>query len=152
DLLRLMSAGAVVLRYDIQHERYNLIRPKELQRAFAATPGLAAPKGFGPPIDLSTYFPEEDERTLGAPPNEPDPPSVALYTVPDARPIARAESASSPLVVAGDGEGLVDASDVGLLRGDRTVLYAGSYDTAELRRLGANGVLVLTDSNRKRAQ
>ncbi len=152
DVLRLMSAGGVVLRYDIQSERYNLIRPSELQRAFAATPGLQGPQKFGPPRPAATAIPETDERALDAPPNEAAPPSVALYTVPDARSIVRAESPVAPLVVAGDGEGLVDASDIGLLAGNRTVLYSGSYDAATLRRIASDGVLVLTDSNRKRAQ
>lgn len=152
DLLRLMSAGAVVLRYDLQHERYNLVRPLELQAMMRAAPGLTGYQAFGGPMRDTPVFPEDDERALSAPPNQAPTPKVALYQVPGARPIVRAESATGALVVAGDGEGLVDASDVGLLTGNRTVLYSGSYDAATLRARSPGAVLVVTDSNRKRAQ
>ena len=39
-LLRRMGIGDVVLRNDIQYQRYNLVSPRELDRVFAQIPGL----------------------------------------------------------------------------------------------------------------
>ena len=57
-------------------------------------------------------------------------------------------------MLAGDGEGLVDAADVGLLDGAGIVQYSGTYDTPEKLRaaLSDDTVLVLTDSNRRQAR
>ncbi len=62
----------------------------------------------------------------------------------------RTESAAAPLVVAGNGTGLVNAASVGLLDGNPTVLYAASLaqDPAAFdRAMGAGAGLVLTDTN-----
>ncbi|HEY5011800.1 MAG TPA: hypothetical protein VIK61_03730, partial [Acidimicrobiia bacterium] len=82
------------------------------------------------------------------------PPPVAIFAVEQPQPIVRAQSADAPVVVAGDGEGLVDLASAGLLDSRRLILYSGSYAThpADLRALPADSVLVLTDSNRRRAQ
>ena len=57
-------------------------------------------------------------------------------------------------MIAGDGEGLVDAADIGLLDGAGIIQYAGTYDTPEELRaaLSDDTVLVLTDSNRRQAR
>ena len=154
-LARRMGVGAVDLRYDLQFKRYNVVRPLELQRDFGNVPGLTLAKTFGPQLHgkASTEF--IDETTLKTPPGETQPRSVAVYTVSDPTAIVRAESGSRPLVVAGDGEGLVDIANVGLLDNAGVVLYSASYagDPAALRKaVGADGVLVVTDSNRKRAR
>ncbi len=153
-LARRMGVGAVDLRYDIQYERYNLVRPLELQREFESVPGLTLAKTFGGTLHDTPAVPYIDETTLGAPANESEPPPVAVYNVTDPTPIVRTESQQRPLVIAGDGEGLVDAADVGLLDDTGVVLYSASYakQPAQLRAAtGSGGVLVVTDSNRKRA-
>ena len=56
-------------------------------------------------------------------------------------------------MLAGDGEGLVDAADVGLLDGAGIVQYSGSYDRPArdcAPRSSDDTTLVLTDSNRRR--
>src|SRR5262245_7440371 len=57
-------------------------------------------------------------------------------------------------MIAGDGEGLVDAADAGLLSGSGVVRYSASYPTAsELRdAIAPDTTLVLTDQNRARAR
>ncbi len=154
DLARRMAIGAVDLRYDLQFKRYGTVPPLDLQRDFRAVPGLTLAKTFGAPLSGPQSTGYSDETVLAAAPTT-EPPAVAVYNVRDPLPILRTESADRPLVVAGDGEGLVDASNVGLLDGTGVVLYSASYanDPAALRAaIGTNGVLVVTDSNRKRAE
>jgi arabinofuranan 3-O-arabinosyltransferase len=160
DVLRRMGIGAVVLRNDIQYQRYDLVRPHELARLFAEIPGFRAPTGYGPPAPLSTGKPpapgarSEDEISVGSPPNEPLLHPVVVYPVTDARPILRAESATRSVMLAGDGEGLVDAANAGLLAGSGVVRYSASYPKASDLRdaIAPDATLVLTDENRARSR
>ena len=134
-LARRMGVGAVDLRYDIDFKRYNLVRPLDLARDFEQVPGLRLSKSFGPELQGPISTPFVDEASLAASPAEPTPRHVAVYTVDDPTSIVRAESAEQPLVVAGDGEGLVDVANVGLLDHAGIVVYSASYakQPAELR-------------------
>ena len=59
----------------------------------------------------------------------------------------------SPLLVAGDGEGLVDAAAAGLLTKSGVVLYTASMNSQQIQdALNQGAELLVTDSNRKRAQ
>ena len=153
-LARRMGVGAVDLRYDLQFNRYGTVRPLSLQRDFAHVPGLTLMRKFGPQLYGKNSREFVDETTLASP-VAAQPNSVAVYDVNDPMAIVRTEPASRPVVLAGDGEGLVDASTVGLLDTGGVVLYSASYakDPAALRNaIGPDGVLVVTDSNRKRAR
>ncbi|MDQ1521628.1 MAG: arabinofuranan 3-O-arabinosyltransferase, partial [Actinomycetota bacterium] len=156
DLLRRMGVGDVLLRNDLQYERYFLVRPERLQADFTPAPsGLVKGKKFGTKAAGKVPQLYIDEIALGAPANEPTPPALQDYQVKNPTSIVHTTSAHRTLVVAGDGEGLVDASDIGLLQGAGAVVYSASYDgkPAALRdALGADGVVVVTDSNRKRAR
>jgi len=155
DLLGLMSVGDVVLRNDIQYDRYNLVRPRALVRLFTPVPeGLSAVRTFGDVAAGSPAPDWQDEQTLAAPPNESEPPPVMVYGVAGAAPIVRAESDRRSVVVSGSGEGLVDTADVGLLAGGGAVLYSASYpDAQDLRdAVGEDSMLVVTDSNRRRGR
>jgi hypothetical protein len=156
DVLRRMGVGDVLLRYDLQYERYYLVRPERLQRDFTPAPdGLTKGPTFGAKPQGSAPREFVDELDIGAPPNEPAPPALQDYQVENPTPIVHTTSTHRTLIVAGSGEGLVDASDVGLLKGAGAVVYAASYDDDPqgLRdALGTDGVVVLTDSNRRRAQ
>ena len=155
DLARRMGIGSVDLRYDLQFKRYGTVPPLNLQRDFENVPGLTLAKTFGGPLSGPQSMGYSDETALAASPNETEPPAVAVYNVTDPMPIVRTESGQRPLVIAGDGDGLVDAANVGLLDGTGVVLYSASYanDPAALRKaIGSDGVLVVTDSNRKRAE
>jgi hypothetical protein len=154
-LARRMGIGAVNLRNDIEFKRYNLVTPLDLQRDFSNVPGLTFAKAFGPAIHGKNSTPLLTEGFLGSSPNEPTPRSVVVYNVDDPMAIMRTESAQRPLVVAGDGEGMVDVAAVGLLDDTGVALYSASYakNLEGLRKaIGSDGVLVLTDSNRKRGQ
>jgi hypothetical protein len=156
-LTRLMSVGDIALRNDLQFERYRLIRPTFLWQLFDPTPaGLGEPTVFGKPSTTNdTPYPFEDEQALGGPANLEVPPPVAVFPVDDPLPFVRAASDQGSLVIAGDGEGTVDAGVARLLDQDPLTFYSATFakDPAALRRAAAQGAtLVVTDSNRDRAR
>lgn len=139
-IARLMGVGDVLVRMDLQSERFNLLPASTLWRLFGSGGqfGLGAPKAFG----VAPSAPD------GGPP-------VAVLPVEDPLAIVRTKADGAPLVVDGDGEGLVNLAGAGLLDARRLVLYSPAYerDPVALRdRLSPGAVLIVTDSNRKRAQ
>ncbi|HEY1739635.1 MAG TPA: alpha-(1-_3)-arabinofuranosyltransferase family protein, partial [Acidimicrobiia bacterium] len=157
DVLRRAGIGEVVLRNDIQWERYNLVRPRELEDLLASVPQLKVEAAYGPLVSPNVELGITDERTLNpAEEATKDPHEVVVLHVPDQTPIVHADSAQAPVIIGGgDGEGFIDASDAGLLAGNGVVLPSAAYeqDPAQLRKLaGSNATLVLTDESRKRAE
>ncbi|GAC1533100.1 MAG: alpha-(1-_3)-arabinofuranosyltransferase [Acidimicrobiales bacterium] len=157
-IARLMNVGDIVLRSDLQYERFRTPRPRPTWEQFSApTPvGLRPPRPFGPMVAERPVIPLTDEISLATPPSAPDPPAMAIFGVDDTAPIVHLETTTSPLLVAGDGQGLVHAAGAGILD-DRTgpVLYAGTMarDPAAMRRALADGAdLLVTDTNRRRGQ
>jgi hypothetical protein len=151
-LARLMSVGQVLLQSDLQYERYHLPLPQALWQELVPPPaGLEGPVTFGAPNPASPIrYPLNSELRLGLPALDPQPPALAVFNVPGARPLVRTESAAAPLLVAGDGPGLVEAASAGLLRGDPAIVYSASlaHDPAGLSQAMADGaVLVVTDTN-----
>ncbi len=149
----LMSAGDLLLQNDLQFERYDVPDPRVVAQSFNPTPpGLSDPTPYGTPRQNISSIPNLNEQTLSLPnPNTPLPP-VVTYTVAAPRPIVRAESTTAPLVVSGNGDGLVAASAVGLLAGNPTIFYTGTLDTETALRkrvLAAKPTLVVTDTNPK---
>ncbi len=156
-MARLMGVGDIALRNDLQFERYRLIRPTFLWRLFMPTPqGLREPITFGKPEAIqSTLYPFLDEQALGGPTNLKVPPPVAIFPVDDPVKIARAKPVSGAIVIAGDGEGTVDASEVKLLDRNPLLFYSAGFakKPADLRSQVSRGTtLVVTDSNRDRAR
>ena len=155
-IARLANAGDVVLRSDLQVDRYDLARPQDVWQLFTPTPpGLQPPTGFGEGLGPPLKKPMFDERSLALPPGAPDPQPVTVFPVTATRPIVRTESTQSPLVVSGNGEGLVDLASLGLLEGNPSVLYSASLaqQPAALRQAMNNDAsLIVTDTNRRRAQ
>ena len=124
-IAQLFSAGDILFESDEQYERFNTARPQPLylQLVNPAT-GLGTPVAFGKPTIYKTLvYPLQDETQLGVPTGAPVPPPVAVFPVADPRPLTRAESASVPLVVAGDGQGLVNAAPTGLLDAGSAIFY-----------------------------
>jgi arabinofuranan 3-O-arabinosyltransferase len=154
-IARLMNAGDIVLRSDLQVDRYDLARPRDAWQLFTPPPpGLEPATGFGDGLGPRLQVPLFDERSLALPPDTSDPPPVAVFPVTATRPIVRTESTEAPLVVSGNGEGLVDLASLGLLEGEPAVLYSASLarQPAGLQRAMNNDAsLIVTDSNRRRA-
>jgi arabinofuranan 3-O-arabinosyltransferase len=150
----LLSAGDLLYESDVQFERFGTARPQPLWLTLndPAT-GLGKPTTFGKPqLYQPIGYPLTDETQLAIPDNASIPPPVAVFGVPDARPITRTETQADPLVVAGDGQGLMEGAAAGLLASNPTIFYSATFagDRAGLDRQLANGaVLVVTDSNQK---
>ena len=150
----LMSVGDVLYESDVQYERFGTARPQPLWLTLTdPATGLGTPTTFGTPKNYPTIkFPLTDETQLAVPTNAAAPPPVAVLPVPGARKIVRTETPKNPLLVDGDGQGLLQAAAAGLLASKPTIFYAGTYDhdKAGLAKQLQNGaVLVLTDSNQK---
>lgn len=139
-IARLLGVGTVVLRADLDQEgRFDTPAPGDLWASLTSPvpDGLRAPTAFGPRVDRS----------------HPDLPSVALFDVVDPRPIVRTAPRRGPVVLAGDGDGVVDAASAGLLEGTALVLPAAALDPPTLRELlDAGAHIVLTDSYRRRSE
>ncbi len=154
---RLMGVGDIVVRSDLQYERYRTPRPRTLWDLVVGAPGLGEPEQFGgdrPNVPVPEA-PLLDDEELATPPSLPHPPQVAVFPVENAVPLVRTAPAVSPLVVAGDGDGLVEAAEAGLLAGDELVLYSASLagDPDGLAaQLDRGAALLVTDSNRRRGQ
>lgn len=156
-MLRLMGVGDLVLRSDLEYERYLTPRPRVLADAIARTPGLAPAEGFGTayPNVADPQVPLIDEIELATPASVRDPAPVSVHKVKDPLAMVRSVSAARPQIVAGSGEGLVSAAGAGVLDPTRLVVYSGSVTNrpAELQRLlDADADLVVTDSNRRAAR
>jgi len=155
-IARLLGVGTVVARNDLQYERYRVARPYDVIPLLQSSPGLAPPTGFGPagvnqPSPIAPMLDEAALRDDHGVPYQP----VQAYQVDDAQPIVRVAGAQQPVIVAGDGEGLVGLASAGLLDGSELLTYSGSYakDPNGLQsQLSRDATLVLTDSNRRRAR
>ena len=154
---RLINVGTVVLRSDLATERFDTPRPRMLWQLLTdpLAPGVRAPQGFGEPVPNPPppELPILDELELRTPESAADPPPVALFPVEDPVPIVHAAPSDQPVVLSGDGDGIVDAIGAGLLDGRQLVFELASLDAPELaRELRAGADLVLTDTNRKRSE
>ncbi len=153
-IARFMAAGDISVRSDLSYERYNTPRPRPLWELLRTAPGIAKAIGFGPGhrnvprADL----PLLDEQELQIPPSLPEPPEVGILPVEGAEKIVRTAATNEPVILAGSGDGIVDAAAAGLLSGHELVLYSASYggNRAGLeQQIKRNAVLVLTDTNRR---
>lgn len=157
-IARLLSAGQVLLRSDVAYERFDSPRPRSLWRLLTGErAGLGDPVGFGPATENAPApdtAPLLDERTL-VEPAVADPPPVAVFPVAEVSGVVRTVPAAFPVVLSGDGEGVVDAAAAGLVDGRSLLLYAASLagDADGLRRALRDGaVLVVTDTNKRTAR
>ncbi|MFZ4516708.1 MAG: discoidin domain-containing protein, partial [Acidimicrobiia bacterium] len=148
--------GDVVLRNDLQVDRYNLVRPTEVWNSFVPLPsGIGAAMQYGTTIPGRLRFPLQDEQTLGRLRSIADPAPVAVLPVLAPTPMFHTASTNRTMVMAGNGDGLVNLAANGLVDGNEVVLNPGSFATKPetLRALaGANAALVLTDTNRRQAR
>ena len=155
-IARLLGVGQVVARNDLQYERYRIARPYQVMPLLGASPGLGPPTGFGPlgTNQPSSIAPLQDEAALRDDTGAQYQPVVA-FPVDGQQPIVRTASAQQPILIAGDGEGLVGLASAGLIDGNELVQYAGSF-ADEPRQLNdamnRDASLVVTDSNRRRGR
>ena len=145
---RFFGADTIWVSNDMAFERFRTPRPELTNALFAARPpGLAEPTTFGIPTPNVPTLATLDETALAnSAIGDPLPP-VELVTVDD--PVAMVRAAKRLVVLAGSGDGIVDASAAGLLRGDEAVIYAADLGSAD--RVNDADLVIVTDSNRDRA-
>jgi arabinofuranan 3-O-arabinosyltransferase len=156
-LARLFRAGTIATRNDLEFERFNTPRPRQLWQLFEEAAGLEAPTSFGDPRpnNPSELAPMQDELALQTDPNLPDPPPVSAFPVDDPVAIAASHVGAVPLIVAGDADGLVDLAEAGLLEGNELIQFGTDLITRPDQldaALEQGAVLVVTDTNRRAAQ
>jgi hypothetical protein len=154
-IARLMRAGDVLVQSDLQYERYNTPRPRNFWDFMRKAPGLGQPEPFGPgnPNLTVDNVQLDDELMFQSDPSLPDPPELAVLPVEGAVPIVSTHDPHHPLLVAGDGAGLVDAAGFGLIDGTELIRYSASLDRDQVQdALDDGAALLVTDSNRKRGE
>ena len=158
-LARLIGAGDVVLRSDLEYERFRTPRPETTWALMRSVPGLEEPIPFGEPVENRprAQLPLLDEIELATDQGLEDPPPVAVFPVEDADAMVRALPADHPIIVAGDGDGLVAATAAGVIDAERAIFYSAGLlddDSPEMLDVALeNGAdVVITDSNRRRAR
>lgn len=135
-LARLLGVGTLVLRGDLDRGEVDTPDPRPIWHALSSPvpAALEPPTTFGP-VGASGV------------------PAVSVFDVRDPRPIVRLAPADGPVVLAGDGDGVVDAAAAGVLDGEHVLLYGSSLSDGELGdAIAAGGRLVVTDSHRRRIQ
>ncbi len=155
-MLRLMSAGDMLITNDEMYSLYQIPPPAAVNSMLTPLPtGLGKPIGFGKPVaNYPPYgLPYYNNQTLAIPETAPTklPPLVDI-PVKNARPIVRLESPTAPVIIDGDGLGVMEAANAGLLNGNPTIYYSGTYanNPKQLKSLlTKDATLVVTDTNRK---
>ncbi len=145
---RLFGADTLWVANDMAFDRFRTPRPELTQQLFASRPtGLGVPIPYGPRVPNVPDLAMLDETALSSKViGEPLPP-VELVKVQD--PVAMVRASSYVVVLAGSGDGVVDASAAGLLHGDEAILYAADLRSTD--RLADASLVIVTDSNRDRA-
>ena len=149
---RLLGVNTILLTNDMAFERYRTARPEIVDALLTGgdATGLSNVERLGDPVSNRADVPMIDATSLlddrvGQPINP-----LTLITVDDPQPVIRAKSDS--IVLAGSGDGILDAAATGLLDGSDTIRYSASMTPDALREAIAGARLVIvTDSNRDRA-
>jgi arabinofuranan 3-O-arabinosyltransferase len=148
---RLLGVDTIWVTGDVSYDRFRLARPEvvtdELTSPRAIDAGLVDATAYGEPVVMASVVPMVDNRSLGDPRVGAPIPPVTLIDVDDPIPTVRVKD--RVVVLAGSGDGIVDAAAAGVIDGSEAVLYQASIDpetpTTDPYRY------VLTDSNRDRA-
>ena len=150
---RFLAVDTIWLANDLAFDRFRTPRPELIAELFTAEPeGLSAPAAIGAPVVNEPDIAMIDEQALSEPLIDTPLAPVALVDVADAVPVVRA--ANTVVVLAGSGDGIIDAAAAGVLRGDEAVVYAADLagpTTVTTAAVPAGSLLIVTDSNRDRA-
>jgi arabinofuranan 3-O-arabinosyltransferase len=148
-IARLFGADTLWLPNDAAFERFRTPRPELISQMFSkSTAGLGATIAYGTPTVNTPQLPMVDEQSISSTAVGTPVAPVGLVPVLHPQPIERAKT--STVVVAGSGDGLVDAAAAGVLTGNELVQYAADLKGSGTALAQADRVIV-TDSNRDRA-
>jgi arabinofuranan 3-O-arabinosyltransferase len=148
----LLGSTTILLTNDMAFERYRTARPEIVDALLTGggVRGLSNVERLGEPVVNRPDFPMVDPTSLlddriGQPISP-----LTLIEVDDSQPVIRAKSES--IVLAGSGDGVVDAAASGLLDGSEAIRYSASLAPDELRKaIDDANLVIVTDSNRDRA-
>ncbi|MFM7068882.1 MAG: alpha-(1-_3)-arabinofuranosyltransferase family protein, partial [Actinomycetes bacterium] len=155
-IARLLGVDTIVHRGDLDADRFRTPRARPTYRILSTAPGLGRPTTYGPRRELSGAAGYVDGTELADPSSDETPPAVSRFPVRNTRPVARTVDATAPVLLDGDGSGLVALAAAGGLQPDRPVLYGGtlvrtpSLLASSLSQRGAS--IVVTDTNRRQAR
>lgn len=154
-IARLMRAGDLLIRSDLEFERHNTARPRVVWSLINRAPGIGTPVPYGPvvPNEAGPILQHLDEQWLLYEGELPDPPLLASAPVEGTPSIYTLKPVEGPVLLAGDGAGLVDAASAGLIDGTELIHYVGELTVGELQAALDDGArLIITDTNRKRGE
>jgi arabinofuranan 3-O-arabinosyltransferase len=157
-IARLFASSDVVVRNDLQWERFRGPEPQALWAALTdpLPVGVSGVDRIGDPVPGPvdpSLAPVDERRLAGVGLGGEQPPAVGVLQVDQAAPILRTAPDRWPLVIAGDGDGIVDLAAAGLIDGTGLIHYADALDDDALAHaLGHDAWLVVTDTNRRRIQ
>ncbi|HEY4331322.1 MAG TPA: alpha-(1-_3)-arabinofuranosyltransferase family protein [Ilumatobacteraceae bacterium] len=154
---RLLGVDTIWLPNDAAFERFRTPRPEITAATFAiGDPGLGTPQTFGTPAVNTPAIPMVDEQSISDTAVGTPLAPVELVPVNDPEPVVRAKT--NTVVVAGSGDGVVDAAAAGLIDGTDLIRYAADLPPSADGQDGASGDpiaaasdVIVTDSNRDRA-
>lgn len=148
-VMDLLGIGTVVTRNDLQYERYRLARPGYLWPL--VNEGLGPPTFTGPVVEDRPVIAMVDEQYY-AHGGASSFPTVAAFDVDPQRSLIDTAPVGTPMIVAGDGDGLVDLAAAGLLDESRAIIpAAGDPATVDAALGQPDAWTVITDTNRRRA-
>ena len=147
---RLLGADTIWVTGDAAFERFRTPRPELVLDLLTGAPDLGRPDAYGDAVSNVPIIPMVDEQsTSDGRVGQPIPP-VVLASVDD--PIGVIRVKDREVLVAGSGDGLVDAAAAGLIDGSELVRYSASLgDAALLRAVDDASAVIITDTNRDRA-
>lgn len=146
---RHLGADAIWVSNDLEVERFRTAWPVLVSETLAQAPEIGRPLEFGTATTFERGFPTVDPATLGDRDVLRPVPPVEIHPVDDPVEVVRARTSS--VVLAGSGDGMIDAAAAGLLTGHELVRYSG--DVADLpTAIGDSDHVIITDSNRDRAR
>ena len=154
-IARLFGADTLWLTNDLAFERFRSPRPEITNELFAQSStqlGTARPYGVAA-VSTPTLAMIDEQSISNEAVGTPLAP-VDLVPVLNPQPIVRAKIGN--VVLAGSGDGIVDAAGAGLLTGDELIRYAANLPAADPSSSTPDPIasadrVIVTDSNRKRA-
>ena len=150
-IAQLFGVDTVMVRNDLEHERFRLIRPNHLWPYLIDS--LGSPDHLGPEITDAPQIPMIDEIAIATPQSSDRFASVAAWDLNRAHDLIEV-TPRAPMIVSGDAEGIVDLAAAGLLDPSRPIMYASTAQRhQELSTVGVDQPhLVVTDTNRRQGR
>ena len=140
---RLLGVDTIWMTGDVAYDRFQLARPEVVADELSDLESAS----FGDPVVMESQIPMIDDRNLGDPRiGQPIAP-VILADVSDPVPTERVKDQVT--LLAGSGDGIIDAAAAGVIDGTEAIVYAAALDRAT--PLPESYRFVITDSNRDRA-